>query len=143
MAQASSSYVGKDWTAQRLVDDSGLNEFDQHDTAADHMWISDLGETAPVLQFEFDGVHQLQEVKVWNSNNTHEEDLGWGVKTATMEYSVDNVNWTTVADVPEFSQATSSDDYESDITVDFGGVDVKYVRITCTSNWGGESIQSE
>ena len=137
VAQASSSYVGKDWTAQRLVDDSGLNEFDQHDTAADHMWISDLGETAPVLQFEFDGVHQLQEVKVWNSNNTHEEDLGWGVKTATMEYSVDNVNWTTVADVPEFSQATSSDDYESDITVDFGGVDVKYVRITCTSNWGG------
>jgi hypothetical protein len=74
---------------------------------------------------------------VWNSNNDLELLVGLGVKTATIEYSTDGATWTALANVPEFAQAPGTADYTHDTTVDFGGAAARFVRMTCTSSWGG------
>jgi hypothetical protein len=77
---------------------------------------------------------------IWNSNNAVEPIIGlggFGVKTATIEYSTDGTTWTALVDVPEFAQATGTDDYSHNTTVDFNGVAARFVRIICTSSWGG------
>ena len=126
---------------ERTVDGSGLNASDQHDTLSTNMWVSKAGQEPPVwIQYEFDMVYKLDQMRVWNSNSELEWFvLGWGVKTATIEYSTDGFAWTALADVPEFAQAPGTADYTYNTTVDFHGVAARFVRITCTSTWGGGS----
>ena len=123
---------------EKTVDESGLNALDQHDTSVANTWVSSAGQEPPVwIQYEFDIVYKLDQMWVWNSNNDLESFLGWGVRTATIEYSTDGATWTALADVPEFTQAPGLDDYTHNTTVDFNGIGAKFVRITCTSTWGG------
>ncbi len=134
-ATASGSYTAL-CGPEKTVDGSGLNAADQHGVNNKDMWIS--GKTGPHwIQYQFDGLYKLQEMWVWNSNQSVEPALGFGVKTATIEYSADGVNWTALSNVPEFAQAPGLDDYAHDTTVLFGGVAAQYVKITPTSNWGG------
>jgi hypothetical protein len=122
----------------KTVDGSGLNASDQHDTRIANMWASAAGQQPPVwIQYEFDKVYKLDQMWVWNSNNDLELLVGLGVKTATIEYSTDGATWTALANVPEFAQAPGTADYTHDTTVDFGGAAARFVRMTCTSSWGG------
>jgi len=140
IATASSS-VNADFGPENTVDESGLNALDQHDTTPTNMWLSSAGQEPPVwIEYEFDIVYKLDQMWVWNSNSALEPIAGLGglgVKTATIQYSTDGAKWTALADVPEFAQAPGADDYASNTTVDFDGVAAKFVRITCTSSWGG------
>ncbi len=124
---------------EKTVDGWGLNALDQHDTATANMWVSKTGQEPPVwIQYKFDMVYKLDRMWVWNSNSDLESlVLGWGVKTATIETSTDGASWVALADVPEFAQAPGTPDYTSNTTVDFNGVAAKFVRLTCTSSWGG------
>jgi len=136
-ATASSS-LNADSGPEKTVDGSGLNALDQHDTTGVNMWTSGTGQQPPVwIQYEFDTVYMLDQMWVWNSNYTLEWKYGLGVKTATIEYSTDGATWTALVDVPEFTQAPGTPDYDPNTTVDFGGVAARFVRITCTSSWGG------
>ncbi len=134
-ATASSSYdpnSGPDKT----VNNVGVNSADQHSTEPAQMWLS--GAEGPQwIQYQFDGLYKLQQMWVWNSNQSVEPILGFGVKTATVEYSADGITWTALANVPEFAQATGLPDYAYSTTIDFGGVAVQYVKITPTASWGG------
>ncbi len=135
-ATASSSFSA-DSGPQKTVDGSGLNTSDQHDTAAAHMWTSAVGQQAPVwIQYQFNGVYRLDRVWVWNSNQMLESLVGFGVKTATIEYSVDGVTWTAVSNVPEFKQAPGLDTYAHDTEINLGGIAAQFVRMTLTSSWG-------
>jgi len=135
-ATASSS---ADSGPEKTVDGSGLNASDQHDTLDTNMWTSVSGQQPPIwIQYEFDTINKLYEMWIWNSNNDLEWLEGRGVKTATIEYSTDGATWTALVDVPEFTQAPGAADYEHNTTVDFNGVAAKFVRMTFTSNWGGE-----
>ncbi|MBN2181411.1 MAG: discoidin domain-containing protein [Sedimentisphaerales bacterium] len=140
IATATSS-ANANFGPEKTVDASGLNAWDQHDTTPTNMWLSSLGQEPPVqIQYEFDSVYKLDQMWIWNSNNSVEMIAGLGglgVKTATIEYSTDGDTWETLADVPEFAQATGTDDYAHNTTVNFNGVTAKFVRITCTSSWGG------
>jgi len=137
MATASSS-LNADSGPGKTVDGSGLNASDQHDTRVANMWTSAVGQQPPVwIQYEFDRVYKLDQMWVWNSNSELEWLLGWGVKTATIECSADGATWTVLANVPQFARATGTVDYTHNTTVDFGGVAAKFVRVTCTSSWGG------
>ena len=140
IATATSSFSTK-MGPEKTVDESGLNALGQHDTIPAHMWLSAVDPEPPVrIQYQFDTVYKLDQMWVWNSNTAVEPfpDLGgYGVKTATMEYSTDGATWTSLADVPEFAQAPGTADYLHDTTVDFGGVAAKFVRLTITSSWGG------
>jgi hypothetical protein len=123
---------------EKTVDGSGLDALDQHDVAGTTMWTSAIGQQPPVwIQYEFNRVYKLDQMWVWNSNNELEWLVGLGVKTATIEYSTDGAAWTVLANVPQFAQAPGTADYTHNTTVDFGGVAAKFVRMTCTSSWGG------
>jgi hypothetical protein len=80
---------------------------------------------------------RLHQMLVWNHNTAVEKLVGFGVRDATIQYSLDGFEWIPLGESHEFAQATGKDDYASNTAIDFGGVLAKYVRITADSNWGG------
>jgi hypothetical protein len=122
---------------EKTTNNSGINTSDQHNTTDTNMWLSGNAGPQPTwIQYQFDGVYKLHQMWVWNSNQSLESILGFGVKTATIEYSMDGVSWASLQNVPEFAQATGEDNYTHNTTVDFGGAVARYVKITVTSGWG-------
>jgi hypothetical protein len=134
-AEASSSHR-VDMGPEKTIDGSGLNDNDQHSTLPSDMWISSSAGPQPAwIKYEFDKEYALYEMWVWNSNQSIEPSFGFGIKDVTVEYSLDDINWTRLEGVSEFKQATGLPDYAHNTTVDFNGVLAKYVRITANSNW--------
>jgi hypothetical protein len=122
----------------KTIDDSGLNENDEHSISPEDMWISNSAGPQPTwIKYVFDKEYTLYEMWVWNSNQSIEPSFGFGIKNVTVEYSLDDINWTQLEDVFEFERATGLPDYTHNTTVKFNGVLAKYVRITANSNWGG------
>ena len=122
---------------ENTINASGLDENDLHSEAGTGMWLSS-GDDPNVawIQFEFDRAYKLHEMLIWNHNTTLEFVLGFGIKDAAIEYSVDGVNWIALGDV-EFVQAPGNAGYAQNTTGDLSGVVAKYVKITASSNWGG------
>ncbi|MBN1362708.1 MAG: discoidin domain-containing protein [Sedimentisphaerales bacterium] len=136
-ATASNSEV--DRGPENTVNRSGLTEQDEHSTAAGDMWQTQLGAAEPVwIQYAFDQIYKLHELKVWNYNGDLEYLVGFGLKDVTIEYSTDGATWTTLGDFT-FAQGTSSSDYLANTTVDFGDAVARYVRLTVNSSWGTSS----
>ena len=137
VATASSS-LNADSGPEKTVDESGLDALGQHDTAIANMWISRAAQGSPVwIEYAFDRIYKMDQMEIWNSNNDLEWLFGWGIKTASIETSTDGITWTALSNVQEFAQATGSSDYLANTTIDFNGASAQYVRITCTSTWGG------
>ena len=137
---ATASSSGIDQGPENTVNGSGLdvNDLDLHSTDLTDMWLSDIAGTQPTwIQYEFDKVCKLHQMWVWNHNTLTEPVIGYGVKEATIEYSADGANWTTLGTTHEFARGSGAAGYAYNTTVDFGGVAVKYVRLTANSNWGG------
>jgi hypothetical protein len=134
-ATASSSVAGQG--PENTVNGSGLSN-DLHSTETEDMWLSDMGGPQPTwIQFEFDKVRMLHEMWVWNSNTDLEIFVGFGFRDVTIEYSVDGIDYTTLGTTHEFAQAPGADDYAHNTTVDLGGLQARYVRLTVNSGWGG------
>jgi len=121
---------------ERTIDGSGLDALDQHSTMAPDMWLSSAGVQPVWIQYEFDRAYKLHEMWVWNSNQLIESFLGLGAKDVTIETSLDGTDWTQLADVTQFAQATGQADYTYNTVVDFGGVQARFVRITVNAGWG-------
>ena len=133
-----SSEISENSGPEKTVDSSGLDDNDLHSTEGADMWLSSSGAPQPAwLQYEFDRIYKLHEMWVWNHNTILESAIGFGIKEATIEYSTDGTNWTTLGTTHEFAVAPGSADYAPNTTVDLGGVTAKYVKITANSNWGG------
>jgi len=121
---------------QQTVDGSGLDAADQHSTQASDMWLaSPPDDEALYVQFAFDGVYKLHEMRVWNYNVEFEPILGFGLRDVTVEYSENGTEWTTLNDV-EFAQATAKATYAANTAIEFGGVPARYVRLSVNSGWG-------
>jgi len=137
-ASASSSEAGKG--PENTVNGSGLDESGllHGNTGKEAMWISVASEPRPAwIEFEFDKVHKLQEMWVWNSNESLEKMIGVGFKDVTIEYSLDGTEYATLGTTHEFARAPGTPDYAHNTTVDFSGAAAKFVRLTANSNWGG------
>jgi hypothetical protein len=134
IATASSSQVSMG--PENSVGGVGLDAEDLHATEPKTMWLS-AGELPNWIQYEFDKVYQLHELWVWNSNQLIEAMVGFGAKSVTIECSVDGSTWTEVAAGTEFAQATGSDAYSHNTTVDLSGAMAKYVRLTINATWSG------
>jgi hypothetical protein len=129
-----------DTLPQNTVNGSGLNADDQHSVELTQMWMSN--EKKPQwIQYEFDKVYKLDELRVWNANQVVEAFIGFGARNVAIEYSIDGTTWTTLEGVPEFARAPGSPTYTANTTVDFGGVMAKFVKLTINSNWGGVAPQ--
>jgi hypothetical protein len=137
-ATASSSAAGMG--PEKTVDGSGLTG-DLHGTEGTTMWLTG-GAKPNWIQYQFDKVYMLYDLKVWNSNQLIETFLGFGAKGVTIEYSADGTTWTALANVPEFAKATGMPGYAANTTVSFGGVMAQYVKLTIDSNWGGMAPQT-
>ncbi|MDY0357062.1 MAG: LamG-like jellyroll fold domain-containing protein [Sedimentisphaerales bacterium] len=122
---------------ENTVNGSGLDDLDQHSTVSDDMWVAKAPEEGPLwIQYEFDRVYKLHQLLVWNYNVQFEAMLGFGIKDATIEYSVDGAEWMSLGDV-QLNQATASATYTYNTTVDLAGVAAKFVRLTVNSGFGG------
>ena len=121
---------------EKTIDGSGLDAMDQHSTSASQMWLSKKGQTPIWIKYDFDKVYKLHEMWVWNSNQATEPDVGFGAKDVTVETSLDGTTWTALDGVPEFAQATGEPNYVHNTTVEFGGVQAKYVRLTIAEQLG-------
>jgi hypothetical protein len=132
---ATASAANSNMGPEKTIDGSGLNELDQHSTEAKEMWLANNGEEC-WIQYEFDNVYKLHEMWVWNSNQVIETFVGFGVKDAIIETSVDGISWTALADVSPFAQASGLPIYAANTLVDFTGIAAKYVRITPESSYG-------
>jgi len=121
---------------ENTINGSGLDANDLHSEDSKAMWLSSaVDPNATWIQYEFDRVYKLHQMWVWNHNTPLELAIGFGVKDATIEYSLDGTIWTTLG-TTEFAQAPGAAGYPHNTTVDLSGVVAKYVRITANSNWG-------
>ncbi len=123
---------------EKLVDGSGLNDQDQHSTRTNDMWAGTPTDEAPYVQFEFDNVYKLHEMLVWNYNFEFEMFLGFSVKEATVEYSIDGTDWTTLGDV-ELARGPGASGYTYNSTVAFDGIAARYVRLMIHSSWNASA----
>ena len=106
--------------------------------ADDNMWLSDMMGPQPTwIEYEFDNVYKLREMCVWNYNDGLEPIIGFGFKDASIEYSVNGIDYTALGTTHQFARAPGMPDYAHKTTVDFGDLTAKYVRLTANSNWGG------
>ena len=136
---AASSWNSDDEGPEKTVDGSGLDLDDGHSAAATDMWLSGSvppGESA-WIQYELDNVYALHQMRVWNHNTETESLIGFGIKEAIVEHSLDGTAWTALDDPQEFDRATGRAGYATTTTVDLRGAVARYVRITAVSNWGG------
>jgi hypothetical protein len=116
------------------LDGSGL----LHGVEGPTVWLSDrIGVQPTWIEFQFDRVHQLHEMWVWNANESLEPLVGLGFKDVTIEYSANGVDFVRLGTTHEFAQGPGTPNYAHNTTVDLSGVAAKYVRLTPTSNWGG------
>ncbi|MHC4683305.1 MAG: LamG-like jellyroll fold domain-containing protein [Planctomycetota bacterium] len=135
-ATASSAHQA-DMGPEKTIDGSELGANDLHSVEETAMWLSSTEPLGAWIEYEFDKVYKLHEMWVWNSNQAIESVLGFGLKDVTIEYSSNGTDYATLGTTHQFAQAPGTDDYAHNTTVDFGGVGVKYVRLTANSNWGG------
>jgi len=121
---------------ENTINGSGLNSADEHSVDSTDMWLGEASDDEPIyVQYEFDRTYKLHQMQVWNYNVQFELILGFGVKNATVEYSTDGAEWTSLGDI-ELAQGTATADYAANTTVDFEDVAAKYVRLTVNSGWG-------
>jgi len=130
-AAASSTAEGQD--PNSTVNGSGLNENDEHSNLQEDMWLAGDTDATPWIQFDLEQIQKLEKVHVWNHNTQTETILGFGIKEALIESSLDGESWTEVGTV-ELSQATGMADYPGE-DVDLGGVVARFIRITGLSNF--------
>jgi len=119
-ATASSSSAGKG--SEDTVNGAGLDSSGLHGNVGEgNMWLSDIAGPQPAwIQFEFDTVHKLNEMLVWNSNESLEAVIGLGFKDVTIEYSTDGVEFATLGITHEFARAPGSAGYASNTQQQLG-----------------------
>ncbi|MCU0915631.1 MAG: discoidin domain-containing protein, partial [Planctomycetes bacterium] len=132
---ATASSAAASMGPEKTIDGSGLTG-DLHGTEPTTMWMSG-GVKPNWIQYEFDQVYKLHQLRVWNSNQMIESFLGFGAKTVTIAVSTDGTTWTPVSNVPEFAKASGAAGDAANTTVNLGGVAAKYVKLTIEASWGG------
>jgi len=132
---ASSSDTAKG--PENTINGSGLDENDLHSNEETDMWLSSAEPLGAWIEYQFDKVYKLHQLWVWNSNDSLEQVLGLGIKDASIEYSVNGTDYTTLGTTHEFARGSGMPGYAHNTTIDFGSAVAKYVRLTANSNWGG------
>ena len=131
---ATASGANPDMGPEKTINGSGLNDMDEHSMSPTDMWLTLTPDSW--IQYEFDKAYKLHEMLIWNSNQVIEPFIGFGVKEATIETSLDGENWTAVDGVGELAKAPGAPTYVANNAVAMGGVMAKYVKLTPVSAHG-------
>jgi hypothetical protein len=113
---------------------AGLDPNDEHGTGFNSMWISNPEDGAVWIQYDFEASVKLHEILIWNHNSEIEDIMGWGIKDASLEYTVDGQAWQTLTEVV-LEQGTGMDQYAANNSIPVGDLTVKGVRINVLSNY--------
>ncbi|MBN1509362.1 MAG: discoidin domain-containing protein, partial [Sedimentisphaerales bacterium] len=120
---------------ERVVDGSGLSPNGQHSNNQAHMWLGNPVGSEPVwIQFDFDKIYKLMEMRLWNYNMAFEAWLGLSAKDVTIEYTSDGTDWTSLGDFA-LPQGPAVATYEGTV-LDLGGIAAQALRINIHSNYG-------
>ena len=105
-----------------------------HGSAPDHnMWVSDTGDTSPILVFNLGGAYNLQTTRIWNYNETC--CTAFGARNVEIAVSLDNVSWTVLA-TNTFAQAGGGP-AEPSQNFSTPAANVRFVRLRLMNNYGG------
>jgi hypothetical protein len=119
---------------ENTVNGSGLNAADEHTSEPTTMWLA--AGTEVWIQYEFDQAYPLHEILVWNSNQLVEAFIGFGIKEAVVETSLDGETWMAVEETTVLGQGTGQDTYTSNTTITMNGIVARFVKITSKSAYG-------
>ena len=118
-----------------VINGSGLVEVEGklgHSDETTDMWLSTAADPNAAITFVLDRVYKLHQIHVWNHNSGNESIVGFGMKDALVEYSVDGDTWMELG-VVTIPQATGEpNDLGAD--VDLGGITAQQVRLTTVAN---------
>jgi hypothetical protein len=137
-ASASSSEEGMG--PENTVNGSGLDETGllHGNVGEGTMWLSAEDANQPAwIEYDLGRVYKLDEMWVWNSNESLEKTIGIGFKEAVIDYSLDGVEFATLGTTHQFNPAPGTADYAHNTTIDFEGISARYVRLTAMSNFKG------
>ena len=121
----------------KMVDGSGLLPGGGHSNNDKQMWEATIGDDpndSVVIDFAFDRLYKIDEVRIWNHNHQWEAYLNFGVKNVSIEYAAYPDEWVALGDF-DLTAFTGSTTQLPDV-IDFGGVAAQYVRFTINSNFG-------
>ncbi|MCH7558910.1 MAG: hypothetical protein IIB56_15865, partial [Planctomycetes bacterium] len=90
-ATASSTHQA-DTGPENTINGSGLDANDLHSIEPADMWLSGDEPNGAWIEYEFDKVHKLHQMWVWNHNGMLESVLGFGLKDVTIEYSTNGTD---------------------------------------------------
>ncbi len=125
-----------------VINGSGLVEVEGklgHSDKTTDMWLSSAADPNAAITFVLDKVYKLHQIHVWNHNSGNESIVGFGMKDALVEYSVDGETWMELG-VVTIPQATGEpNDLGAD--VDLGGIVAQQVRLTTVANHSTISVQ--
>jgi hypothetical protein len=134
---ATASSQIEDQGPENTVNGSGMDMNGLHSNSTSAMWLSDSSDLGPVwIQYEFDKLYKLHEMQVWNYNGQLFLS-GFGFKDVSVEYSDNGADWMSLGNVTQFARATGTNEYAANTVVDFNDLDIRAVKITANSNWGG------
>lgn len=132
-----------DRKAAYIVNGSGLtagasgvvgNSDSTHGSAPDgKMWVSDTGDTSPVLIFNLGANYNLQTTRLWNYNEGC--CTAFGARNVEVAASPDNLNWS-VLGTNTFAQAGGGS-AEPSQNFSTPAANVRYVRLRLLNNYGG------
>lgn len=124
------------------ADESGL-DYDLHDPFQwSNGWYCrypvNVGITEPELKITFDRIYDINEMWVWNHDGTSSTEEQIAMKTIKIEYSTDDVSYTTLMNgaEPNFVLPHGNTDGTHDTAIGFGDVPAKYIKITAVGGIG-------
>jgi len=135
IAVTASSFLNADYSPERTIDGSGLNDWGEHSADMTDMWISGVETDGVWIQYLFDDTYKLDLMRVWNFNTAFEDVLGWGLKDVTVEQTNNGTDWSVLGDVT-FNQGISADNYAANTVVDLEGTLARGIRLNVRNNWG-------
>lgn len=155
VSQVSSELAGFDRGAAHVVDGSGLLYADAHSVVPDGtMWLSQgtfgVGETdvEPEITFDLGSEKDIDRMKIWNYAEYRpdlpdrlEELLGRGVNEMDILIAGEDGVFTTLMQGIELMRAPEGGNtMDFSETIDFGGVNARYVKLDILSNHNGRDF---
>ena len=123
---------------ENTINGSGLTG-DLHGTEGTTMWLS-TGAQPAWIQYQFDRVYKLYDLKVWNSNQLVESFIGFSARrrsrSSTPPTARPGRRW---HNVPEFARRPARRATPPTPPSASPASSAKYVKLTINSTWGGVS----
>jgi len=143
-----SSEIGGSFDRQDdyLIDGSGLNANGQHTTTVEgNMWLSSgtsFGgdDLDPNVVFDLGAAYTVNELRVWNYNESPPNLTSRGVNAVTVQYGTTPALGSSVSGITNFAQANAQGTYTGE-TFDLSSAPItaRYVKFDIDSNHGGDN----